>query len=263
LVYDVNMTSPHHHPQRLLAPAARAGSGLPGIARISAAAARRTLGRGTGAALHTGSEILGRVRRGDPPLMISRDLVDELRDALDTALGGRDAGTAAPWRDTGTAEDLRARGAALLERSADVADAGDDSGHPAYARILAETTPDEARILRLLYVSGPQPAVDVRTNRPLGVGSELVAGGLNMVAEYAGLRRTARIHPYLTNLNRQGLVAFSKEKVADPDRYQLVEAQPDVAATLRRAGRAPKIVYRSIRLTTLGTDFCQACFPLG
>jgi uncharacterized membrane protein YheB (UPF0754 family) len=240
---------------------------LPGLARLSVAAARRTLGRGTSmttSVLHTGTDILDRVRRGDPPLVISRDLVDELRDVVDTALAGRRSTAGAVVRGTGegSPEDLRARGAALLARSADVSDPADDIGHPAYLRMLAEITPDEARILRLLYASGPQPAVDVRTNRPLGVGSELIAGGLNMLAQYAGLRRTDRIHPYLTNLNRQGLVAFSKEKVGDPDRYQLIEAQPDVAAALRRAGRAPKIVYRSIRLTTFGRDFCQACFPL-
>jgi hypothetical protein len=128
--------------------------------------------------------------------------------------------------------------------------------------MLSEITPDEARILRLLYEAGPQPALDVRTNRPLGIGSELVAGGLNMIAEQAGLRRMDRINPYLTNLNRQGLIAFSKEKVDDPDRYQLIEAQPQVSDALARAGHMPKIVYRSIRLTTFGREFCHACLPV-
>jgi uncharacterized membrane protein YheB (UPF0754 family) len=136
------------------------------------------------------------------------------------------------------------------------------AGHPAYARMLAEITPDEARILRLLYEAGPQPSLDVRTNRPLGIGSELVAGGLNMIAEYAGLRRMDRIDPYLTNLHRQGLIIFSKDKVDDPDRYQLIEAQPQVSDALSRAGHFPRIIYRSIRLTTFGRDFCRACLPV-
>jgi hypothetical protein len=102
----------------------------------------------------------------------------------------------------------------------------------------------------------------VRTNRPLGIGSELVAGGLNMIAEYAGLRRMDRIDPYLTNLHRQGLIIFSKDKVDDPDRYQLIEAQPQVSDALSRAGHFPRIIYRSIRLTTFGRDFCRACLPV-
>src|SRR5204863_4814974 len=109
-----------------------------------------------------------------------------------------------------TTDDLRVHGEDLLRRSNDVHIAEDT--HPAFARILAELTPDEARILRYLYLNGPQPSVDVRTNRPLGIGSELVAGGLNMIAEHAGCRHLDRIHPYLTNLNRLGPIEFSKEQ---------------------------------------------------
>src|SRR5205085_10437911 len=52
---------------------------------------------------------------------------------------------------------LRERGAELLRDSADVT--VDDSAHPAYARILEELAPDEARILRLLAAAGPPPGV--------------------------------------------------------------------------------------------------------
>ena len=47
----------------------------------------------------------------------------------------------------------------------------EDDGHPAYARILDELAPDEARILLLLLRSGPQPSVDVRTGGPVGMVS--------------------------------------------------------------------------------------------
>ena len=241
---------------------------LPGLVRLTLTAGWRALGWGTAAALQTGNDMLSRAVSGEPPAVILADVAAELRGAAMTILSGQDETAAAPRRDTrtpggpATPDELRARGAALLAQSADVTATGDDAGHPAYARMLSEITPDEARILRLLYEAGPQPALDVRTNRPLGIGSELVAGGLNMIAEHAGLRRMDRIHPYLTNLNRQGLIAFSKEKVDDPDRYQLVEAQPQVRAALARAGHLPRTVYRSIRLTTFGRDFCQACLPV-
>src|SRR5947209_1039582 len=47
---------------------------------------------------------------------------------------------------------LRDRGAELLRQSADVE--VEDTAHPAYARILEELHPDEARILRLLALDG-------------------------------------------------------------------------------------------------------------
>ncbi len=62
-----------------------------------------------------------------------------------------------PPRPTGpsraTARSLREQGAELLRQSADV-DA-EDGAHPAYARILSELAPDEARILRLLMIARP------------------------------------------------------------------------------------------------------------
>jgi hypothetical protein len=159
----------------------------------------------------------------------------------------------------GPGSSLRERGAELLRRSADVR-AGDDT-HPAYERILGDLAPDEGRILRLLATEGPQPAVDVRTARPLGIGSKLVAAGLSMIAEHAGCRHRDRTHAYLNNLYRLGLVWFSRERLEDPARYQVLEAQPEVVEAMRRAGRA-STVRRSIHLTPFGEDFCQLCLPL-
>jgi predicted transcriptional regulator len=82
-----------------------------------------------------------------------------------------------------------------------------------------------------------------------------------MIAEHTGCRHVDRIHPYLTNLNRLGLVEFSKEQVENPNRYQLVEAQPKVVDELKRAGRAPRIVHRSIHLNEFGAGFVVTCLP--
>jgi hypothetical protein len=253
---------------------------LPGLARLTITTAWRALAWTVGTALQTGSGVLTRAMSGDPPVVIVRDVAEEIRGALVTVLGGYQAGPAPryrsyqpyqPYQPNGyrpghgapTLAELREQGAALLARSADVNAAGEDAGHPAYARILSELTPDEARILRLLYQSGPQPTLNVRTYRPLGIGSELVAEDLNMIGEHAGLRRMDRIQSYLTNLNRQGLIDFSRESVDDPGRYQLIEAQPDVTAARAQAGYAAKIVYRSIRLTMFGHDFCRDCLLPG
>jgi hypothetical protein len=157
-----------------------------------------------------------------------------------------------------SAEALRAYGEELLRRSADV-NVEDDS-HPAYARILEQMAPDEARILRLLATEGGQPAVDVRSSPLLGLGSQLVAEGLNMIGPEAGLRRPERVASYLNNLNRLGLIWFSKEPIEDPVRYQVLEAQPAVLDAVKGSGRA-KSVQRSIALTPFGRDFCLACLP--
>ena len=126
---------------------------------------------------------------------------------------------------------------------------------------LGELAPDEGRILRMLALQGPQPAVDIRTWRPLDISSELIAPGLTMIGAEAGCRYLDRVPAYLNNLYRLGLIWFSREPLLDPLRYQVLEAQPDVLAGMRKAGRG-RTVRRSIHLTPFGRDFCETCLPL-
>jgi hypothetical protein len=142
-----------------------------------------------------------------------------------------------------------------LQRSRDVW--SEEETHPAYARILEDLAPDEARILLLLLRGGPQPSVDVRTGGPVGlVSSALVAPGMSMIGARAGCRYLDEVPAYLNNLFRLGLIWFSREQLEDPMQYQVVEAQPDVLEAMHSV-RFPKVVRRSIHLTPFGTGFCR------
>jgi len=152
---------------------------------------------------------------------------------------------------------LRDRGAELLRRSADVD--FDHDQHPAYRRMLDELAPDEARILRLLYRQGPQPAVDVRAGLP--PASRMVRPGLSMIGAHSGCRHPERVDAYLDNLSRLGLAALNRDPDPDPLRYQLLEAQPEVVEALAQAGRTGRTVRRTFSLTTFGLDFCAECLP--
>ncbi len=159
-------------------------------------------------------------------------------------------------RRNGAEPSLRIRGEELLHKSRDVR--YEEDSHPAYERLLDSLAPDEARILRLMLLDGPQPAVDIRTGGPLGlVSSRLLAPGLSMIGARAGLRYVDRVPAYLNNLNRLGLIWFSRETLRDPLRYQVLEAQPDVLNTTHSVRQA-KIVRRSIHLTPFGEGFCRA-----
>jgi hypothetical protein len=156
-------------------------------------------------------------------------------------------------------EALRAQGEALLRQAADVG--FDESAHPAFARILTELSPDEARILRLLAIEGAQPMVDVRASHLIGNGSQLIAQSLNMLGPKAGLRQRDRVPVYLTNLVRLSLVVLADDPLERPAEYQVLEAQPEVLATLRDTVRA-KTIRRSVLLTPLGQEFCEVCLPV-
>jgi hypothetical protein len=217
-------------------------SALPALARLAAATGLRTAEWAVRAWIGVGSGLVGAVSgNGDDR-------------------GASSERTGSPAPDTPPPSRLRERGAELLRRSADV-HLDDTEVHPAYARILDALAPDEARILRLLAVSGPQPSVDIRTARPFGIGSELVAPGLSMIGAEAGCRHVDRVPAYLTNLYRLGLIWFSREPLKDRLRYQVLEAQPEVAEAMGEVNRA-RTVRRSIHLTPFGEDFCEVCLPL-
>ncbi|HEY5854306.1 MAG TPA: Abi-alpha family protein [Aldersonia sp.] len=179
---------------------------------------------------------------GRAPLHRATDIATTVAAPL-TSIG------AAPAR----ASDLRQQGIELSERS-DI-----DEQHPAFARMLDELTPDEARIVRFLSVAGPQPSIDVRTKTLFQAGSQSLASGVNLIARMAGCRRPERDRLYLANLDRLGLVRFSAEPVADYRRYALLEVQPRALEAMSGAVRTISI-YRSICLSVLGEEFCACCF---
>jgi hypothetical protein len=250
---------------------------LPGLARIGAVAYWRGAKWSVETSVRVGVRVVRFAASGQAPADLlaesGRDLrvwmrrfldvVDESAAAAANGGSANGAAAAAAPSQNGSANGhvpLRERGAELLRRSADVH--YDDDCHPAYERILEEMAPDEARILRFMCSEGPQASVDVRTGGPIGVlSSQLVAPGLTMIAANAGCRRPDRVHQYLNNLYRLGLLWFSRETLEDQAAYQVLEAQPEVVDAMKRAGRG-RTVRRSIHLTPFGEDFCKAALPL-
>jgi hypothetical protein len=238
-------------------------SGVTGLMRLGAGTTWRVSSgvvRGTVAA-STG--LVRDVLAGEPITEIVDRQIEGLRLRVVHALRLQPPGPPLVVRvqhDSPSLAELREQGDELLRQ------VGDPQGrprneHPAFARILRELMPDEARILRFLALAGPQPAIDVRTKTPLGVGSELISSGINLVADMAGATYPERNQEYLANLTRLGMICFSEEQVEDPRRYSFVEAQPVAAAAMARAKRTIT-VYRSIQITQFGLQFCHVCFTL-
>jgi Abortive infection alpha len=245
----------------------------PALVRIAAGAWWRTAEWTVSSSLRAGSRVLRAATSGESAADLLQDAGAELRETVRRLLditgpeeriptaesqapsaNGRGPANGEERRDS-----LRRRGEELLRRSADTD--YEEAAHPAYERILGSLAPDEGRILRFLALEGPQPAVDVRAAKSLAPGTDLVAPGLSMIGENAGCRYLDRVHQYLNNLERLGLIWFSRESLEDPLRYQVLEAQPEVLDALRSYRRS-KTVRRSIHLTPFGEDFCEVCLPL-
>jgi Abortive infection alpha len=241
---------------------------LPGLARIYAAAWWHTAEWTVSSSLHAASRLARSAARGEAPAELAGVAADELRDYArrmreivdaDRAPGGLAGEASRRCPEEASISSLRSRGEELLRLSADID--YEEETHPAYGRILSQLAPDEARILRLLALRGPQPAIDVRSGLPLA--SSLVAPGRNMIGAEAGCRYPDRVPAYLNNLYRLGLIWFSREPLSDRLRYQVLEAQPDVLEAMKKGGRTARTVRRSIVLTPFGRDFCEVVLPAG
>lgn len=229
----------------------------PGLARIAAGMALRGASEIAGAYSEGASRVVRAASQGESTADAVQETTAELRAYLRELIGVQEGARSRPASDSSTAA-LRRRGEELLRQSADVS--VDVDSHPSYMRILDALAPDEARILRFLADGEAQPSVDIRSGLPFA--SELVDSGCTMIAEEAGCRHADRVHAYLNNLHRLGLVWFSREPLRDARRYQVLEAQPEVTDALERGGRMARTVRRSIVLTPFGEDFCATCLPL-
>jgi hypothetical protein len=264
-------------PDRMPAVWEGAAEALPGVARIAGTAWLRSaswaIGSGTRSARNLAKAMTDPTAAGELVRGVAEDVAEASR-AISSVASAVSNGVPLPralLQATFTLSSmmtpdeveakremtLRERGEDLLRRSRDVW--SEDEAHPAYARIIDELAPDEARILLLLLRGGPQPSVDVRTGGPVGMlSSSLIAGGLTMIGPRAGVRYLDEVPAYLNNLFRLGLIWFSREQLEDPLEYQVVEAQPDVLEAMHSI-RFPKLVRRSIHLTPFGVDFCRTC----
>ncbi len=243
---------------------------LPALAKVAAELWMRAAAWGVETSLRAGARVVRATIDPEAAVELYQDLsgglrayareflgITELDDQLRQLKPLAGATLAQNGGDPGVA--LREQGAQLLRQAADVS--FEDGVHPAYARILTELAPDEARILRTLATDGAQPMVDIRETNLIGMGSQLIRSELNMIGAQAGLRYRDRVETYLGNLLRLGLIELSDEAVEDAIAYQVLEAQPDVLNTIKETPRA-KTLHRSIRLTTFGDGFCRVCLPL-
>lgn len=180
------------------------------------------------------------------------------RPAMDTANVMRTL--LAPDEDATDADLVRRRFSDLLDRSTRV---DDDAGLPAFLEVVAQLTPDEARLLRWLSDHGPAPVVDLEAVSLVGRGTRSVLTGQTIVGDRAGCARPENVDVYLANLERLGIVEFTDEALDDHPDYQLVEGTEAYRAHARRYREdrlwRPRARHRSLRLTPFGVRFLAIC----
>lgn len=162
---------------------------------------------------------------------------------------------------------LRELYANLLATAMDAETASE--AHPAFAEILKQLTPDEARILELFTSGWAFPLVSIEYNflKPK-TGSILLESGLSfrnfsLLGKAAGCSYLDLTSSYLDNLCRLGLTEVTTNQLSAPGTYEPLERHPDILELVleiesngdKRASFRRKAVF----ITDLGKQFCNAC----
>jgi hypothetical protein len=244
----------------------------PAIARMTLVASARAGIWGAGMGLQASRRLVAAAREGQDLGVLAHELRDDAvrsartllgLDGFEDALGRENGRVAEPDEPDEDPLPLRERGHALLARSAAIRD--EPEVHPAFAAVLDQLVPDEARLLRLLATDGPQPVVDVFAAGPLGIGTREVARGISMIGGNAGCLHSELVELYIDNLERLGLVRHATDPLPDDGAYDVLQAQPAVAAAEEEAASGPtraRVEKGALKLTGFGRRFCEVCLPL-
>lgn len=166
-------------------------------------------------------------------------------------------------RYTGADRDLSELYANLLASSMDRTTAA--RAHPAFVDMIKNMSPDEARLMRYLAVSGAVPIVEVRSFSKADKSYRIVIRYATTLATHAGCEHRGLLGAYLDNLERLGLIEIDRtNQLADTAAYSEVEEHPEVKgvlATIEKESpeRTGHIVKMSLRVTSLGRQFIDAC----
>lgn len=187
----------------------------------------------------------------------------EMLEAQEPASGAVNAVLDHAAVDIDDGDHLRRNFRDLLDRSMD--GRGELGPHPAFRRILAQLSPDEARILRVFQAAGPQPVMDVvETTRAIGRTGTVLASNLTRIGDHAGCIEPGHGPMYLDNLERLGLVHIDDDDLSHTDDYELIAVSQEFLAAVQKAtaaGHKARGVRRTARLTSLGNNLLAIVMP--
>ncbi|MFJ3386827.1 DUF4393 domain-containing protein [Lysinibacillus sp. NPDC086135] len=134
-----------------------------------------------------------------------------------------------------------------------------DGAHPSYVEIIRQLNTDEAKILK--YIKGQHfPTLHVVANH--GSSHSPVMENFSDVSFRADCTNPEKIHSYLENLNRLGLIKlYSNGSLTDVNVYSEIENHSVVQDALQLAEfiGQPQIIRSYAQSTRFGTQFYNAC----
>lgn len=153
---------------------------------------------------------------------------------------------------------VEARMEALLTQS--MQDSPTESRRTLHEVLVSQLVPDEARILSALSDGSRYPLVHIAEP---GVGSyqKTVLENASSVGRAAGVALPDRVHLYVSNLRRLGLVQSGPEDHSLKDDYDILLTEPKLRAAIAATAKGPRgarVIRRTVRISDLGRELWEA-----
>ncbi|MCW2756118.1 MAG: hypothetical protein JWQ32_3529 [Marmoricola sp.] len=130
-----------------------------------------------------------------------------------------------------------------------------------FHRILDQIVPDEARMIGALSDGSVSPMVSVHALTRAGLLGESLIENASLVGRTANVALPHLTPTYVGHLISLGLLEPGPEDDALKDEYQILLADTDVLAAIRRGSLGPvpaRVVRRTVRLSALGLALWEA-----
>ncbi len=164
-------------------------------------------------------------------------------------------------RYTGFESTLRDLYANLLATAIDIKTAS--LAHPAFAEIIRQMTPDEARLVALFAQVRMFPVVTVRRETLSPVSGIDVLRNFSFLGVDAGCSYPDLTPQYLDNLCRLGIIAIPERFYVAANAYDKLENDPRIKSLIAENNSVANcrgvVVKAIVEVTELGRQFIRAC----
>jgi hypothetical protein len=134
-----------------------------------------------------------------------------------------------------------------------------------FGTIVSQLVPDEARILAALAAGDRFAAVDVVAKHVGRSTTRTVLSNASSVGTTAGITPARNVPTYITRLLGLGLVEFgppADDLASEYDQLAIDDAVQEARAMIERGKLgSPKVIRKTVTLSSLGRDFWSACAP--
>ncbi|MDD2192433.1 MAG: DUF4393 domain-containing protein [Bacteroidales bacterium] len=132
--------------------------------------------------------------------------------------------------------------------------------HPAYIEIIKQLSPDEVKILSILYQIQFSPFIRLQKINPKGT-YQTTRSTFSLIGEMAKCENVEKTPVYMENMKRLSLIYFADRYLSDAD-YDSLSHHATIEETIseiEQIGCTFKVKHGYFEMSVLGNSFCKIC----